>query len=290
MQAIACLPEERAAALSRTAEQERIEELRLRCGEAPSVRIGGAERPLAMAPVTADELRETVGRAARYSVHSYAESMRQGFLPLEGGHRLGLCGTAVAENGSVTGVRRISSLNLRVARQIDALDDIITPYIGEGAPFSILVLAPPGCGKTTLVREWVRLVSDAGHTTAVADERGEIAGLAEGVPQFRIGRCTDILEGCTKKQAALMLLKTMSPALVAMDEITSPEDIEAVALCAHCGTAVLAAAHAAGLNDLRRRPLYRRLLSLGVFERVLTIEQKDGKRSYRMEKTEGTTC
>ena len=280
MQAIACLPEERAAALSRVAEQERIEELRLRCGEAPSVRIGGAERPLSLAPVTADELRETVSRAARYSVHSYAESMRQGFLPLEGGHRLGLCGTAVAENGSVTGVRRISSLNLRVARQIDALDDILAPYIGEGAPFSLLVLAPPGCGKTTLVREWVRLVSDAGHTTAVADERGEIAGLAEGVPQFRIGRCTDILEGCTKKQAAL----------VAMDEITSPEDIEAVALCAHCGTAVLAAAHAAGTSDLRRRPLYRRLLSLGVFERVLTIEQKDGKRSYRMEKTEGMTC
>ena len=290
MQAIACLPEERAAALSRVAEQERIEELRLRCGEAPSVRIGGAERPLSLAPVTADELRETVSRAARYSVHSYAESMRQGFLPLEGGHRLGLCGTAVAENGSVTGVRRISSLNLRVARQIDALDDIIAPYIGEGAPFSLLVLAPPGCGKTTLVREWVRLVSDAGYTTAVADERGEIAGLAEGVPQFRIGRCTDILEGCTKKQAALMLLKTMSPALVAMDEITSPEDIEAVALCAHCGTAVLAAAPAAGPSDLRRRPLYRRLLSLGVFEWVLTIEQKDGKRSYRMEKTEGTTC
>ena len=153
-----------------------------------------------------------------------------------------------------------------------------------------VVTGASGCGKTTLVREWVRLVSDAGHTTAVADERGEIAGLAEGMPQFRIGRCTDILEGCTKKQAALMLLKTMSPALVAMDEITSPEDIEAVALCAHCGTAVLAAAHAAGLNDLRRRPLYRRLLSLGVFERVLTIEQKDGKRSYRMEKTEGTTC
>lgn len=94
MQAIACLPEERAAALSRVAEQERIEELRLRCGEAPSVRIGGAERPLSLAPVTADELRETVSRAARYSVHSYAESMRQGFLPLEGGHRLGLCGAA----------------------------------------------------------------------------------------------------------------------------------------------------------------------------------------------------
>ena len=112
----------------------------------------------------------------------------------------------------------------------------------------------------------------------------------EGVPQFRIGRHTDILEGCTKKQAALMLLKTMSPELLAMDEITSPEDIDAVALCAHCGTAVLATAHARDVSDLRCRPLYRRLLSLGVFERVMVISCKDGKRFYRMEKTEGLQC
>lgn len=290
MQAIACLPEERAAALSRAAAQERIEELRLRCGEAPSVRIGGAERPLSLAPVTADELRETVSRAARYSVHSYAESMRQGFLPLEGGHRLGLCGTAVAENGSVTGVRRISSLNLRVARQIDALDDILAPYIGEGTPFSLLVLAPPAAARRRSCASGCGSFRTPGTPQPLRTSAARSQALPRACQQFRIGRCTDILEGCTKKQAALMLLKTMSPALVAMDEITSPEDIEAVALCAHCGTAVLAAAHAAGLNDLRRRPLYRRLLSLGVFERVLTIEQKDGKRSYRMEKTEGTTC
>lgn len=289
-QALACLPENRAAALAETAGQEKIEELRLRCGEAPCVRIDGRERPLALPPVTADELRETVSRASRYSLHSFADSMKNGFLPLAGGHRLGLCGTAVTESGEVTGIRRISSLNLRIARQIDSLDGVILPYI-EGKPlFSLLVLAPPGCGKTTLVREWVRLVSDAGHTVAVADERGEIAGLSEGVPQFRIGRHTDILEGCSKKQAALMLLKTMSPELLAMDEITSPEDIEAVALCAHCGTAVLATAHAADLTDLGRRPLYRRLLSLGVFERVLVISRADGKRTYRMEKTEGSLC
>ena len=87
-----------------------------------------------------------------------------------------------------------------------------------------------------------------------------------------------------------MLLKTMSPELLAMDEITSPEDIDAVALCAHCGTAVLATAHARNVSDLRCRPLYRRLLSLGVFERVMVISCKDGKRFYRMEKTEGLQC
>ena len=173
-----------AAALRRSAKRAH------RRGGAPAVARAGDGGRAARKPSAAR-------RGTRYTAMQRA--CGRGFLPLEGGHRLGLCGTAVAENGSVTGVRRISSLNLRVARQIDALDDIIAPYIGEGAPFSLLVLAPPGCGKTTLVREWVRLVSDAGHTTAVADERGEIAGLAEGVPQFRIGRCTDILEGCTKK-------------------------------------------------------------------------------------------
>lgn len=289
-EAIACLPETRAAMLREIAMQDKIEELRLRCGEAPGVRTGGREQTLALPPVTADELRETVSRASRYSLHSCAESMKNGFLPLAGGHRLGLCGTAVTENGAVTGVRRISSLNLRVARQIETIDRILLPFAAENPLMSLLVLAPPGCGKTTLVREWVRLVSDAGHTVAVADERGEIAGLFEGVPQFRVGRHTDILEGCTKKQAALMLLKTMSPELLAMDEITSPEDIDAVALCAHCGTAVLATAHTRDVSDLRCRPLYRRLLSLGVFERVMVISCKGGKRFYRMEKTEGLQC
>lgn len=290
MQAIACLPEERAAALSRVAEQERIEELRLRCGE-------GAKRAHRRGGAPAVARAGDGGRAARNRQPRGAVLGTQlcrehaaGFSAARGRPQT----RSVRHSGLRERQRhgRAADFLAQSARsaQIDALDDILAPYIGEGAPFSLLVLAPPGCGKTTLVREWVRLVSDAGHTTAVADERGEIAGLAEGVPQFRIGRCTDILEGCTKKQAALMLLRTMSPALVAMDEITSPEDIEAVALCAHCGTAVLAAAHAAGPSDLRRRPLYRRLLSLGVFERVLTIEQKDGKRSYRMEKTEGTTC
>ena len=169
-EAIACLPETRAAMLRGIAMQDKIEELRLRCGEAPGVRTGGREQTLALPPVTADELRETVSRASRYSLHSCAESMKNGFLPLAGGHRLGLCGTAVTENGAVTGVRRISSLNLRVARQIETIDRILLPFAAENPLLSLLVLAPPGCGKTTLVREWVRLVSDAGHTVAVAHE------------------------------------------------------------------------------------------------------------------------
>ncbi len=267
-----------------------MEELLLRAGRPPSVRRAGGERELELAAVTAQELREILSRAARYSVHSYAESLKHGYITLAGGHRLGICGTAAEENGQVIGVRGLSSVNLRIARQITDVAAQIAPWIGEDAPQSVLLLSPPGFGKTTLLREWVRLISDRGYTVAIADERSEVAALADGVPQFAVGRCTDVLENCTKKQAALMLLKTMSPALLAFDEITAPEDVEAVSLCAHCGTAVIASAHAADVDDLRQRPLYRALLALHVFGYAVVIERKDGRRNYRMERLEERTC
>ena len=289
-QAIGYLPPLRAAQMASLDGQGGIEEIRLRAGRPPSVKGLSGERPLEMAAVTAEELREVLSRAARYSVHSYAESLRHGFVTLAGGHRLGVCGTAAEENGQVIGVRGLSSVNLRIARQITGVDAQIAPWIGDGAPQSVLLVSPPGLGKTTLLREWVRLVSDKGYTVAVADERSEVAALSDGVPQFEVGRCTDVLENCSKKQAALMLLKTMSPALLAFDEITAPEDVEAVPLCAHCGTAVLASAHAADVDDLRRRPLYRALLALDVFRHAVVIERKNNKRCYRMERLEERTC
>lgn len=289
-QAIGCLPASRAAYFAALDRQGEIEELRLRVGLPPAVRIAGRESPLACAPVSAQELRETLSRAARYSVHSYAESLRHGFVTLAGGHRLGVCGTAAEENGQVITVRGLSSLNLRIARQYPGLGEQIALWVGEKPPQSVLLLSPPGLGKTTLLREWVRLVSDRGYTVAVADERSEIAALADGAPQFAVGRCTDVLEGCSKKQAALMLLKTMSPALLAFDEITAPADVEAVSLCAHCGVAVLATAHAADADGLRRRPLYRRLLALGVFRRAVFIGWKGKERVYRMEEWEESIC
>ena len=289
-QAISCLPPPRAAQLAALDRQGEVEELRLRAGQPPAAKTAEGEQPLDLRPVTAQELRETLSRAARYSVHSYAESLKNGFVTLGGGHRLGVCGTVAEENGQVVGVRGLASLNLRIARQFTGLAAQIVPWIGDGAPQSVLLLSPPGLGKTTLLREWVRLVSDKGYTVAVADERSEIAALADGVPQFDVGRCTDVMEGCDKKQAALMLLKTMSPALLAFDEITAPADVEAVSLCAHCGTAVIASAHAANVDDLRQRPLYRALLELGVFGRAVVITRKGQERCYRMERLEEGTC
>lgn len=289
-EAIRCLPPPREGQLSALEQQTAVEEIRLRAGHPPSVRTAAGERILPLAPVTAPELRELLSRATQYSVHSYADSLRNGFLTLAGGHRLGICGTAAYENGQVVSIRNLSSVNLRVARQLSGLTDTIAQWAGSGPPCSALLLSPPGYGKTTLLREWIRLVSNRGYTVAVADERSEIAALRDGVPQFSIGRCTDVMEGCSKKQAAVMLLKTMSPALLALDEITAPEDVEAAALCAHCGTAVLASAHASGVEDLYRRPLYRELLALRLFQRAVIISLRDGKRYYQSERLEEEPC
>lgn len=289
-QAISCLVPERQAQMQGFARQNEAEEIRLRVGRPPAVRLAGAETPLALPPVSAEELRETLGRAAQYSVHSFAESLQNGFVTIEGGHRLGLCGTAASENGQVIGVRTLASVNLRVARQIPAAATQIAAFVQARPLASTLILSPPGFGKTTLIREWVRLVSDMGHTVAVADERGEIAALRGGAPQFAIGQSTDVLAYCSKKQAAVMLLKTMSPALLAMDEITAPADLQAAALCAHCGTAVLASVHARSPADLSRQPLHRALLALGVFEQAVVIEMQDGRRRYRLVEWEGDKC
>ena len=289
-QAVGCLPPLRAAQLMALTGQETTEELRFRAGRPPAVKTLAGERETALPPVTPEELREILGRAARYSVHSYGDSLKNGFVTLAGGHRLGLCGTAAEENGQVVGIRGLSSVNLRIARQHRELEGTLAPLIGAGPPESVLIVSPPGFGKTTLLREWVRLVSDMGHTAAVADERSEIAALSDGVPQFDVGRCTDVLEGCSKKRAVMLLLRTMSPALIALDEITAPEDVEAVSLCAHCGTAVAATAHAADADDLARRPLYRSLLALGVFRRAVIITEENGARAYRVQKLEDTGC
>ena len=231
-----------------------------------------------------------LSRAAQYSVHSYTE-LRHGFLTLSGGYLTGPSAAQPPKRTAASRVRGLSSINLRIAHQAEDLQAQIARWIGTDEPQSTWFLSPPGYGKTTLLREWVRYFSDRGFTAAIADERSEIAALADGVPQLAVGRCTDVMEGCSKwRGGGHVCSKTMSPALLALDEITAPEDALAVSLCTHCGTAVIACAHAAGLDDLLELPTDRELLALGAFHQAVIIEKQDGQRVYRMELWEETKC
>ena len=149
---------------------------------------------------------------------------------------------------------------------------------------STLLLSPPGGGKTTLLRDLIRAVSDGEGGPAlrvgVADERGELAAMYQGEPQFSIGRQTDVLDGCPKGPALLMLLRGMNPQVLAADEITAPEDAAALEMAANCGVSLLCTAHAGSLEELKARPLYRRLLDEGLFRRLVIIERAGRERRY----------
>jgi stage III sporulation protein AA len=269
-------------------EQSRAEELRLRVGYPMSVVLAGRERGLDGEPVRTQELEQLVELASRASVHAVMDQIRRGYLTVEGGHRLGLCGTAVLREGDIHALRALSSADLRIARQVrGAAQPILEGVCHRGQLVSTLILAPPGLGKTTLLRDLIRLVSDGEGCTpqrvSVADERGELAAAWSGRPQLDVGRRTDVMEGCPKAQALMYLLRAMNPQVLAADEITAPEDVRALLTAAGCGVTLLVTAHGADREDLRRRPLYRPLLEEGIFQRLVRICRENGRNIYHVE-------
>lgn len=289
-QAAACLPRELRIAVLATGADKTVEEVRLRAGRGLFLTLGsGREEQVivggAPIPVTGDDLSLTVELATRASFQVAAEQVRRGFLPLKGGHRLGLCGTVNVQGGEITGIRELSSLAVRVARPVPGFGRAVTEGMVQGRRVkSTLILSPPGYGKTTLLRDTLRLLSEERRLRiGLADERGEVAGLWRGVPQLDVGPTTDVLDGCPKAQGLLTLLRGMNPQVLAADEITAPQDVEALTQAANCGVALVATAHAAGLEDLKRRPLYKRMLAQRCFERICVIERRGAGRTCRLE-------
>ncbi len=249
------------------------EEFRLRRGRPPTLLVRGAERRLREAPVDASELRGVLDRATGSSYHAVREELRRGFLGAEGGVRLGVCGDARAD------VEAVSSLCLRIPRQIPEAGAGLLDAPGDE---SLLILSPPGGGKTTLLRELVRRSARRGRRVGLADERGEVAAVWRGAPQFELGESTDVVSFLPKAEAVLLLLRGMNPQVIALDEISDPADLEAVRRVAGCGVTIFATAHAASAAALRAMPRYRELLEAGVFRRAVVISGTD-RRSYRLE-------
>lgn len=289
-QAAAVLPAPLPAYLRTLGEDRlcRLEELRLRRGLPMTALLPEGEVETGSPPVGEEELRRVVENATQSSAHTALDRVRQGFVTLRGGHRVGLCGSVVKKDGQITTLRELSSLSVRVARAVPGLAGPLLAELTEKGRFlSTLILAPPGAGKTTLLRDLVRALSDgeAGPPlrVAVADERGEIAALWRGEPQLYVGRHTDVLDGCTKAEGLSILIRGMNPQVAAVDEITQRADVQAVVEAAGCGAALLATAHGGGREDLNRRPAYRELLAAGVFRRLVVLERTGGRRAARTE-------
>lgn len=264
-----------------------LEEIRLRPGQPPLLRFHRRERELSE-PVLPGELELTLELASRASMHTVLPQLRQGYLTLRGGHRLGVCGSVHIRQGALHAIEPLSALNLRLARQVKGVGEGLTARLCCGPGFaSTLILAPPGGGKTTLLRDVVRCLSDGvgcePQRVGLADERGEVAALCRGIPQLDVGRRTDVMEGCPKAQALMLLLRGMNPQVLAADEITAEADVGAMEMAVGCGVSLLATAHGTDRRDLMRRPLYRRLMEQGCFRRLVTIGQEGGVRRYEVE-------
>lgn len=220
--------------------------------------------------VSEDDLNYVINAASRYSPWN-AATCAQGYLTAPGGHRIGICGEVVCKDGFAAGFRKVSSICIRIAKD----------YIGIAGNLrlpdgSTLVIGAPGWGKTTLLRDLIRKISDH-ETVCVVDERGELFPV--GFPQ---GKRMDVLTGCPKPAGIDMALRTMGPKYIALDEITAESDCQAILQAANCGVRLLATAHGVSLEDLRRRKIYRPLLENCVFQRLLVLHSNKAYTEERM--------
>lgn len=274
--------------------REHLEEIRLRRDRPVIISVAGADAYLApdgLAPRIADAMLlterdagaflEAISRASLYAVEN---EVRQGYITLPGGHRVGICGEAVMDGASIRTIKNVSGFNVRLARQIwGAADAVLPRIVKQGRLLHSLIISAPGCGKTTLLRDLVRQISNGvaelplpGLRVAIADERSELAACFRGTPQLDVGVRTDVLDGCPKAIGVQMLLRSMSPQVIATDEIGGDADAVALEEALNCGVTLLATAHGATLDETRRRPALARLLRRGAFERVVVLSRKRG--------------
>lgn len=236
-----------------------------------------SDRSSSICLVTGKDIRETVECMGNYSLYAFEDEIRQGFLTLRGGHRAGLTGKAVMDQGELKMIRCISGINLRFAHQvIGCASPYMEKMMEQGRFCHSLLVSPPRCGKTTLLRDMVRLLSDgfpgfAGVNVGVVDERSEIGACYDGIPQNDLGIRTDILDCCPKALGMMMLIRTMSPQIIAVDEIGGKQDLEAIRYGVSCGCGILATVHGASLEDLRQKPVLGEMLQEGIFKRFLVL-------------------
>ncbi len=268
-----------------------LEEIRLRVGYPVILKIrteeyGLCEKGLCALgqgiEMTRAFMTEVLHYMSDFSLYALEDELRQGFITIEGGHRVGLVGKVVLENSQIKTLKYISGMNIRIAHEVRGCSEKVMPYIvSRDKVHHTLIVSPPGCGKTTLLRDVIYQLSEGykgygPYTVGVVDERSEIAACYQGIPQNHVGMRTDVLDGCPKTEGMRMLLRAMAPQVVAVDEIGKKEDCEALREMLSAGVSLLCTVHGNDEKECLRRPYLNELLEQGLFERVIILSNRLG--------------
>lgn len=290
----------------------KVQEIRLRAGQPLMMIIGDKEyavrtdgglepgaqirgRGEALCLVSQKQMKETVEYMGSFSLYAAEEELRQGFLTIQGGHRVGVAGRTLAQGQDIRLMKFISFINVRVAHEVLGCADQIMDYLYSDTNkefLNTLIISPPGCGKTTLLRDMIRQVSGGrwghvpgkgegrlwfpGMSVGVVDERSEIGACYQGIPQNDLGPRTDVLDCCPKSQGMMMLVRTMAPRVIAVDEIGSRADVEAVEYVKNCGCSLAATVHGSSLEDIWQKPALGALLEQNTFGRLILLNREGG--------------
>ena len=269
-----------------------VQEIRCRIERPLVLRLRQNREQSVAERLTAHQLHHIVDRITQGSVYAWEEEFRQGYLTLRGGHRVGLAGKGVLEHGRIRTLKQISGLNFRIARSIPGAAERLIPHVVEnGRLRNTLLISPPGCGKTTMLRDLICQLSDgipeqkfAGVNIGVVDERSELAGCVNGIPQLAIGMRTDVLDGCPKSEGIRMMIRSMGPQAVAADEIGSEADIAALEEALQSGVAILTTAHGNGLQDVLHHPVLKHLVLQGYFTVIASLRWEHGQIAMTLER------
>lgn len=266
----------------------RVQEIRIRMGAPFMVVYGGEEYFVeedgkmsreAVHPyrIRQDDIRETMEFISNYSMYAFEEELRQGFITIQGGHRVGVAGKTVLEQERIKNIRYISFINIRLAHQMIGCADMVMPFIRQGDTiYHTLIISPPRCGKTTLLRDMIRQISNGsqgkrGLNVGVVDERSELGACYHGMPQNDLGYQTDILDCCPKKEGMMMLVRSMSPKVIAVDEIGFREDVEALEYVMNCGVKLLTTVHGRNMEEIQAKPVLGRMVQEKMFQRYILL-------------------